>query len=70
VPSEVLRWRVKSAERLFLTLRDVVPLMVLTGRNVETLKELPVPPLLQHRLRDRRQAITYFLANNQPAEPA
>ena len=47
---EVLRWRVKTAERLFLTLRDVVPLMVLgvvlTGRNVETLKELPV----QHRL--------------------
>jgi hypothetical protein len=47
---EVLRWRVKTAEHLFLTLRDVVPLMVLavalTGRNVETLKELPV----QHRL--------------------
>jgi hypothetical protein len=47
---EVLRWRVKTAERLFLTLRDVVPLMVLavalTGRNVETLKELPV----EHRL--------------------
>ena len=47
---ELLRWRVKTAERLFLTLRDVVPLIilavVLTGRNVETLKELPV----QHRL--------------------
>ena len=50
VLSQVLHWRVKTAEHLFLTLRDVVPLMVLavalTGRNVETLKELPV----QHRL--------------------
>jgi hypothetical protein len=27
-----------------------------------------LPPLLQHRLRDRRQAITDFLAKNQPTE--
>jgi hypothetical protein len=29
-----------------------------------------LPPLVRHRLRDRRQAITDFLAKNQPAEPA
>ena len=29
VLAQVLHWRVKTAERLFLTLRDVVPLMVL-----------------------------------------
>ncbi len=50
VLTEVLHWRVETAERLFLTIRDVVPLLVLgvvlTGRNVETLKELPA----QHRL--------------------
>ena len=55
----VLHWRVKTAEHLFLTLRDVVPLMVLavilTGRNVETLKELPV----QHRpLEDKAVEVT------------
>ena len=47
---EVLHWRAETAGHLFLTIRDVVPLLVLgvvlTGRNVETLKELPV----QHRL--------------------
>lgn len=50
VLTEVLHWRLETAGHLFLTIRDVVPLLVLgvvlTGRNVETLKELPV----QHRL--------------------
>jgi hypothetical protein len=47
---QVLHWRAETAGHLFLTIRDVVPLLVLgvvlTGRNVETLKELPA----QHRL--------------------
>jgi hypothetical protein len=47
---QVLRRRLETAGHLFLTIRDVVPLLVLgvalTGRNVETLKELPV----RHRL--------------------
>jgi hypothetical protein len=55
--------------------------VALTPGNRDTLAEeiasldaaltaVPVlPPLLQHRLRDRRQAITDFLARNQP-EPA
>jgi hypothetical protein len=47
---QVLHQRLETAGHLFLTIRDVVPLLVLgivlTGRNVETLKELPV----QHRL--------------------
>jgi len=47
---QVLRWRLETAGHLFLTPRDVAPLLVLgvalTGRNVETLKELPA----QHRL--------------------
>ena len=51
---QVLRWRLETAGHLFLTPRDVAPLLVLgvalTGRNVETLKELPA----QHRLLDGR----------------
>jgi hypothetical protein len=47
---QVLRWRLETAGQLFLTPRDIAPLLVLgvalTGRNVETLKELPA----QHRL--------------------
>jgi hypothetical protein len=52
VLTEVLRWRSELARRLFLTIQDVVPLLVLavtlTGRNVETVKELPA----RHRLLD------------------
>jgi hypothetical protein len=50
VLTEVLHWRSELARRLFLTIQDVVPLLVLavalTGRNVETVKELPA----RHRL--------------------
>ena len=59
VLTEVLHWRLETAGHLFLTIRDVVPLLVLgvvlTGRNVETLKELPV----QHRpLEDKAVEVT------------
>ena len=52
VLTEVLHWRSELARRLFLTIQDVVPLLVLavalTGRNIETIKELPA----RHRLLD------------------
>jgi hypothetical protein len=52
VLTEVLHWRAELAQRLFLNARDLVPLLVLavglTGRNVETVKELPA----RYRLMD------------------
>ncbi|MFJ8973488.1 hypothetical protein ACIRJ3_29760 [Streptomyces anulatus] len=52
------QWRLMLARQLFLTERDVLPLLVLgvalTGRNVETIKELPA----EHRvLEDRAVAV-------------
>lgn len=52
------QWRLQLARQLFLTERDVLPLLILavavTGRNVETIKELPA----EHRvLEDRAVAV-------------
>jgi hypothetical protein len=45
-------WRTELAGHLFLTRQDLAPLLVLfvavTGRNVETIKELPA----EHRVRE------------------